>query len=95
MTDKADTLERVRAVLVKKYSLTAEDIKPESTLESLKLDSLDLVEALFEMEDEFHVRIPQDRGAAVSIATIQDIVNIVNTMLTEQPPALQVDASHA
>lgn len=82
-----NTLDIVREILARKYSLPIESITPESTLTSLKLDSLDLVETLFEVEDEFHIRVPQDRGEDVTIATVQDIVNIVNKLILQQQPA--------
>ena len=81
------TLEAVREILVKKYSLPSESIKPEATLDSLKLDSLDLVETLFEVEDEFHIRVPQDGSINLKIATVQDIVDIVNRLVPQQTPA--------
>ncbi len=81
------TLETVRKILVNKYSLPRESIKPEATLDSLKLDSLDLVETLFEVEDEFHIRVPQDGSINLKIATVQDIVDIVNRLVPQQTPA--------
>lgn len=86
-------LETVREILVKKYSLPRESIKPEATLDSLKLDSLDLVETLFEVEDEFHIRVPQDGSINLKISTVQDIVDIVNRLVTQQAPA-QLASSH-
>jgi acyl carrier protein len=80
------TLETVREILAKKYSLPLESIQPQATLESLKLDSLDLVETLFEVEDEFHIRVPQDGRVNLKIATVQDIVDIVNRLVAEQEP---------
>jgi acyl carrier protein len=87
------TLETVREILVNKYSLPRESIKPEATLDSLKLDSLDLVETLFEVEDEFHIRVPQDGSINLKIATVQDIVDIVNRLTPQQTPA-QLAGSH-
>ena len=87
------TLETVREILVKKYSLPSESIRPEATLESLKLDSLDLVETLFEVEDEFHIRVPQDGSVNLKIATVQDIVDVVNRLLEQQKP-LQLAGGH-
>lgn len=86
-------LETVREILVKKYSLPSESIKPEATLDSLKLDSLDLIETLFEVEDEFHIRVPQDGSINLKISTVQDIVDIVNRLVTQQAPA-QLASSH-
>jgi acyl carrier protein len=78
--------ERVQAVLAKKYSLAPDAITPESTLESLGLDSLDLIELLFDVEDEFGIRIPQDGGAALKTATIQDIIDSVQKLVPETAP---------
>lgn len=81
----ATPFERVQAVLAKKYSLAPDAITPETTLESLGLDSLDLIELLFDVEDEFGIRIPQDGGAALKTATIQDIIDSVQTLVPETP----------
>ena len=81
-------LETVQEILAKKYSLPIESIYPEATLESLKLDSLDLVETLFEVEDEFQIRVPQDGSVDLTITTVQDIVEVVNRLVAQQRPML-------
>ena len=78
------TLDKVREILASKYSLSTDSIKAESTLESLKLDSLDLIETLFEVEDVFHIRIPQDRKDSVVIATVQDIADVIDKLVARQ-----------
>ena len=80
------TFERVQGILGKKYSLAAETITPESTLESLGLDSLDLIELLFDVEDEFQIRIPQDGGSALKTATVQDIVDSIEKLVSPETP---------
>jgi len=87
------TLKTVQEILAKKYSLPTERIKPEATLESLGLDSLDLIETLFEVEDEFHLRVPQDGSVDLKIATVQDIVNIINRLVAQQMP-VQLAGGH-
>lgn len=72
----ATVFDRVRAVITKKFSVPAENIRPDSTLESLGLDSLDLIDALFEIEDEFKIRLPQD-ASGVRAATVQDVVDSI------------------
>jgi acyl carrier protein len=81
------TLEAVQEILEKKFSLPTEALHAEATLESLKLDSLDLIETLFEVEDEFQIRIPQDQGDGVKMTTIQDIVDVINRLVAQQQPA--------
>jgi acyl carrier protein len=76
--------ERLQAIVAKKYSLDPATITPESTLESLGLDSLDLIELLFDVEDDFGIRVPQDGGSALKTATIQDIVESIRSLVPEE-----------
>ena len=78
--------ERLQAIVAKKYSLDPATITPESTLESLGFDSLDLIELLFDVEDEFAIRVPQDGGSALKTATIQDIVESIRALVPEDSP---------
>jgi len=79
----ATTFERVQNVLTRKFSVPAENISPTSTLDSLGLDSLDLIEVLFEVEDEFNVRLPQDGGSGIKTATIQDVIDTIEKLRVE------------
>jgi acyl carrier protein len=85
------TLERVQGILTKQKSLAPERITPESTLESLGLDSLDLIELLFEVEDEFKIRIPQDGSTALQTATVQDVIDTIQKQVSQQPPIQVAD----
>ncbi len=77
----ASTFERLQTILTNKFSVPAEKINPDAALDSLGLDSLDLIEVLFEVEEEFNIRIPQDGGSALRTATVQDIVDSIEKML--------------
>jgi acyl carrier protein len=68
------TIERLQTLLTDKFSVPAERVQPEAVLETLGLDSLDLIEVLFEVEEEFNIRVPQE-GAALRTATVKDIVD--------------------
>jgi acyl carrier protein len=85
--------ETVQQILARKYSLPIERITPEATLESLKLDSLDLVETLFEVEDELDIRIPQDGSVDIKITTVQDVVDIISRLVAQQTPS-QLAGNH-
>jgi acyl carrier protein len=55
-----------------------EEIKPASSfIEDLGADSLDIVELVMAMEEEFEVEIPDEE--AENIKTVQDAVNYVTT----------------
>jgi acyl carrier protein len=79
------TLQKVQKIFASKFSLGEERVKPEASLESLGLDSLDAIEVMFDIEDEFQIRIPQDRREKeVKINTVQDILDVIDRLVAEQ-----------
>ena len=49
--------EKLVSYAVKQLELTPEDIKPESTFESLGIDSLDIVEMIMDLESDLGVEL--------------------------------------
>ena len=72
------TMGRIRKLLVEKLDLNAEAIVPEATLDSLGLDSLDKIEFMFALEDEFKIKI-EDRN--VKINTLMDGVEVIDKLI--------------
>lgn len=65
--------ERVRAVLADKLSKDEAEIQLESNIkEDLGADSLDMVEVIMGLEDEFEIEIPEEDAA--NITTVGEIV---------------------
>ncbi len=75
------TLETIQRMMVEQFELKPEALTPETPLESLGIDSLSVIEFMFNIEDEFKVKLPDER---VEIKTIQDIANVVDRMIAEQ-----------
>ena len=48
-------------ILHEKFNVDAAQLRPETTLESLGLDSLTLMEFVFAVEDRFSVRVPEEK----------------------------------
>ena len=55
-------LEKIRAMIADKMDIDPSTITEESTFEELKLDSLDLVEIVMDVEDEFDICIETSDG---------------------------------
>lgn len=55
------TFDAIALVLAEKFHVDASLVTPRSTLETLGLDSLGLMEFVFAVEDRFDVRIPEER----------------------------------
>ena len=67
---------RVRSIIADQLGLTEEEIKPDSKfIEDLGADSLDIVELIMAMEEEFQTEIPDEE--AEKITTVQQAVDYI------------------
>ena len=72
------TVEKVKEIIANQLSVKVETLKDETNIaEELGADSLDVVEILMSLEDEFGVSIPDE--AIPQIKTIKDIVEFIDT----------------
>ena len=79
-----DTLtEQVVSALAKVKPGSTNGISPEDTLESLKLDSLDTITLLFELEDRLGVSIPDEDARA--LRTVGDIIECIRRLQRVAP----------
>ena len=69
-------LERLKEIVAEQLEIDAETITPETRLnEDLNADSLDVVEMLMSLEDEFGVDIPDEE--IEKMKTIGDVVEFI------------------
>jgi acyl carrier protein len=67
---------RVRSIIADQLGITEDEIKPESKfIEDLGADSLDIVELIMAMEEEFQTEIPDEE--AEKIRTVGDAIEYV------------------
>jgi len=72
----ADTAERVKAIIVEQLNVAAEDVKPEASfIEDLGADSLDIVELVMALEEEYDIEISDED--AEKIQTVGDAINYI------------------
>ena len=68
--------ERVKKIIVKQLGVKEEDVKPEASfVEDLGADSLDTVELVMALEEEFDIEIPDEE--AEKITTVQSAIDYV------------------
>jgi acyl carrier protein len=68
-------------MMVEQFDLKIESLTPDATLESLGLDSLSVIEFMFNLEDELKIKLPDER---VDIKTLQDVTDLVDRIVAEQ-----------
>jgi acyl carrier protein len=79
-----NTLQTIQRMMVEQFELNADDLTPDAQLEALGLDSLSVIEFMFSIEDEFNIKLPDER---VEIKTIQDVASIVESLVAGQQAA--------
>ena len=84
MSDNVKT--RVIAIIAEQALLDVSDVKAESSLEDLGIDSLGLVESIFAIEEEFDIQIPfnaNDPDAGdFDISSVAAIVSAIEELVT-------------
>lgn len=75
------TLERLQDMLIREYGLSREEISSESSLDTLGVDSLGMMELLFEIEKAFDIVIPNEQ---IELKTVGQVVAYINKLSAEQ-----------
>ena len=71
------TFERVKKVMVDKLQLSEDQVTMEASIvDDLGADSLDVVEIVMELEEEFEIEIPDEE--AEGLATVGAVVNYID-----------------
>ncbi len=68
-----DAIETVKAILSEKVDVS--NLKEEDSLQSLGLDSLDLVEVMLAIEDKLSIEFTSDEIAQLN--TLKDVVKLI------------------
>ena len=76
----AEVLERVTTIIVDRLGVDKSEVKLESSFkENLGADSLDVVEFVMELEEEFDIEISDEE--AEKISTVGDAVNYIQSQI--------------
>ena len=78
----ADLVERIKKIICEQLDVAEEDVVPNASfVDDLGADSLDQVELIMAMEEEFNVSITDED--AEKIATVQNAIDYVRKALGE------------
>jgi acyl carrier protein len=70
--------DKVKKIIAEKLSVDLEEVVPEASfVDDLGADSLDLVELIMSMEEEFDIDIPDEK--AEKLITVQDAMDYIHT----------------
>lgn len=73
----ADQEQKLKDIVVERLGVSADKVVPSARFaEDLKADSLDLVELIMKLEEDFGIDIPDDQ--AEKILTVQDAMDFID-----------------
>jgi acyl carrier protein len=80
--------QKIIEILAEQALLEPEDVTPDATLESLGIDSMNLVEIIFAIEESFDIEIPfnanEPDAGGFDISSVQSIITAVEGLLAAQ-----------
>ena len=77
-TQRKSTLTTVQRVMAGELNLAIPELQPNRPLQELGVDSLGISEVMFKLEDEFDIRMDDER---VPIGTVREIADIVDRLI--------------
>ena len=81
MADNIET--KVREKIAEQLGVAADEVTPESSfIEDLGADSLDIVELVMELEEEFEITIPDEQ--AEKIKTVGEAIDYIDRELAKK-----------
>ena len=74
----SDIAEKVKKIIVDQLGVSADEVKPEASfVDDLGADSLDLVDLMMALEEEFDIEVTEDE--VENLKTVGDIVDFVKS----------------
>ncbi|HQR75761.1 MAG TPA: acyl carrier protein, partial [Burkholderiaceae bacterium] len=78
LTQDMQTLELLRDYLQKKASIDPARVTPEARLEDIGVDSLILIDLMFELEESLDVRVPDMDSRPTTVAELIDLFDALS-----------------
>ncbi|MES2104934.1 MAG: phosphopantetheine-binding protein [Pseudomonadota bacterium] len=71
----------VAKLLAERLDINIDTIQPDTRLESLGADSLTVIELIFDLEDEFDIKVGDERP---DLVVVQDIADQIDRYLSQK-----------
>lgn len=75
--------EKVLDIVAKECRLDRATLTLDSKIEDLKIESIDLMQTIFQIEEAFDIYVPQE-GENFKLTTLQDVADAVKNLVAEK-----------
>jgi acyl carrier protein len=84
-----DVFDEITKIIAKRASVGADTLKPETRLDEIDVQSLDLVEIVFDIEDKFKIDVPfnSNTESRLEFTTVGQIADGVRSILAKSAAA--------
>ena len=79
--EKQDTAQKIIVLIAEKLNIDQSTVKVEAMLQDLGADSLDMVEIIMKLEEQFSVEINDEE--AENLTNVQEVINYVHGLRTK------------
>jgi acyl carrier protein len=82
-------LDEVKAIIANQLKTPADQLTPDTPLEGLGADSLDLIEIIYTIEEKFNIDIPfnANQQTSVPFSTIGQVAAAVDQLVVAKTPS--------
>lgn len=78
MIEKSETYEIVKNMIIERFGVKEQRVEPTMTFDDLGADSLDVVELVMDIEDQFNIQFDDERIG--NLLNIEDAINYIDEL---------------
>jgi acyl carrier protein len=80
-----NTVDALQTLIHDKFGVELDAIDPDAPFASYQLDSLTVAELMFEIDDAFHVQVPD--SAATTVTTLRELAALLDGLVGQRKAA--------
>ncbi len=78
-----DLADKIKSLIAEHFGIEPDKLTPETEISSFGIDSLAMIEFMFQMEEKFNIRMADSRAPLVTVA---DVVAEIERAVRDQQP---------
>jgi acyl carrier protein len=80
-----DLADKIKSLIAEHFGIDPDKLQPQTEISSFGIDSLAMIEFMFQMEEKFNIRMADSRAPLVTVADV--VAEIERAVRTQAPTA--------